>query len=184
MEKRKTLYSIVVLMLVVVAGWFLFSYQPNKSRLNELNRQLDTASDKVNQARTAQINLNKVRNAYEKKRRNLNEARNRFITRDELSEVTDQMDRMAHRHNLSIEDFAPKLDRYFSDKNDEKVSILPADIIVRGGYLDIGRFIESWDRLPFYITQEGIDIEYESGEPKLKARITVNLYTLNQDPLE
>ena len=82
---------------------------------------------------------------------------------------------------MRLMDFSPAFDSYFSNSKYDRIIALPIELGVEGKYLDVGRFIENWDQLPFYLVADELSIERTEYDPRvLKAQVKSLLYTWNE----
>ncbi|MBD3223584.1 MAG: type 4a pilus biogenesis protein PilO [Caldithrix sp.] len=181
MKIKRVFAALIGMLILVIVGWYLILHRPMQKEINKTQVKIDNLLEKLQKARKAQINLKVAKTRYEQGQQDLRRARERFISKEELSIVTKDLDKHAKKYRLDMANFSPRLSSYFKESSNEKVSTLPVEMEVMGDYLNIGRFIESWEELPFYITHEEISIEYMEKEKTLKAVILANLYTINKD---
>jgi len=177
--KAQRIFLILIIVLVVFSvGWFMLVYQPLQLEIKAKHRQLTQLSQKIHNAQNANINLKNVEKRAENAQKELEEIRQKFVNRDDLSRVTKQLQQLAIRYNVEITDFSPVLDSYFDDSGNESIKPLPIVLTVIGRYLEIGRFIENMKSLNFYLTPQEFLIEKIDPENNdLEATITCNLYT-------
>ncbi len=180
MEKR----LFILLSILLGVGFLLWYTIVDRSQQNELqslNRQLEVLSGKVRKARMAQMNMKIMEKKFEAEKRKLEHVKTRFISRNDLTEVTDTLKVFSKKYHLELMDFAPAFDEYFSDTKEKKISTLPISITVEGSYLRIGRFLENWPKLPFYLVAEEVTLERtEKQSNTLSAQINASLYTWNE----
>jgi len=179
MEKRNLIVLFLILLIGLV-GWYSFIYSAQQGELQVVTAQLNDFNLKVGQARRAQSDIKAVETRFQEESMQLENERARFIKKNELSKVTSQMESLARRHNLRLEDFSPSMENYFETNPDAKISALPVEITISGLFLDLGKFIEEWPQLPFYILPHSMTIEKKDVDGSLiKARIVTKLYTWN-----
>jgi Tfp pilus assembly protein PilO len=179
MEGRNLIILLVILAFGL-AGWYTFMYSGQKSALDKVSAQLNDFNLKVGQARRAQSDIKVVESRFQVEALQLENEKSRFIKKNELSIVTTQMDQMARKYNLKLEDFSPSMENYFENTPDAKIMTLPVEITVTGLYLDLGRYLENWPQLPFYILPHAISIEPVDLESNvIRTRIMTKLYTWN-----
>lgn len=180
MEQRK----LIIFVLILIAGlalWYVFLYQPKQAELVRLKAELSEVLGKVKNARHAKLDLKNIENRLKTVQSKLDKEKARFIKRDELSVVTSKMQELAGNMNLKLVDFSPGFSDYFSETDQARIKELSLDITVVGAYLDIGRFIEQMESLPFYLTPEEVNIERDQDHKGLlTATVKSKLYTWNE----
>ena len=176
MTKKKffTIFGIFVLSIFL---WYYFIYLPQIDELNQINILLTETSQKVSMARNAQINLEKIRERFEIEQSKLKKERSKFVRRDELGKVTKALRNLAKKHNLKLVDFSPGLKNYFEEKK-AKIVPMPLSITLIGRYIEIGKFIEEWETLPFYLIPRELTLEkVDKYGYDVQAVIETKLYT-------
>ena len=104
-----------------------------------------------------------------------------YRNKRELYAVKKRLKKVASNYKLVLLCFSPAIEAYFSSSPEDRIVKLPLEITVNGNYLDIGRFLENWHRLPFYLISEEIELKrVEENGNILGATITASLYTWNE----
>ena len=170
---------IIFLVSFIALGvlWFSFIYSP--LQIDETNAKIrfEEVSSKLKYARR---DLGMIENRLDKKKEALADVKTRIVDRKNLSNITEALRNRAQDFKLEITDFTPVLENYFETTGNSQVKPLPLVITVSGRYLQIGKFIESWDNLNFYLTVHEIIVEkLDVHSNELTATITCNLYTWN-----
>lgn len=180
MEKR----ILIILSAVLFVGflsWKIFIDNNQARQLKKVNSSLELSLKKVQSARYAKLNLDLIQKRYQIEKKNLAKKQARFIKKDEMSDVASELRRFAERYKLKLMDFAPLLDTYFSEMKSGKIITLPINIAVHGNYLKIGKFIENWPQLPFYLIADEIELNrVEKNHNLLRADIRAKLYAWNE----
>lgn len=177
-KAQRIFLALVVLLVFISVGWFILVYQPLQLEIKKKHRELGQLNRQIQNAQNANINLDKIEKEAERAEQELNEIRSKFVNRDDLSRVTENLRKLAQKHHVEITDFSPVLDSYFDDSENESIKPLPIVLTVIGRYLEIGRFVENMKNLDFYLTPREILIEKMDAESNdLEATITCNLYT-------
>jgi len=179
--ERKIFIVLISLLVLAYTGWYIIVDYSNTSKLKLVDRELAAITKKLNHARHAQNDYANIQKKYESDQKRLIQERTRFVGKDELSEVTRQLQKFAKDFNLKLMDFSPILETYFAANPEDKIISLPIEIAVHGGYLDAGLFVENWHKLSFYLIPEEIEIErIDPDDNQLDVMITASLYTWNE----
>ncbi len=179
MSKRRFFVTLGIY-IVLVFLWYGFIYVPQTERLNQINIELNNIAQKVMMARNAQINLDMMKKRFEEEQKRLEQEQSKFIKRDELGKVTKALSQLANRYNLKLVDFSPGLKNYFEVK-EGRIVPLPLSITLIGRYVQIGKFIEEWNSLPFYLIPQELTLErLDKNGYDLQAVIETKLYTWNE----
>lgn len=180
MEKRMLIILIIILILGYI-GWSIFWDSKQEAKLREVTTELNTSTSKVQAARFAKLNLDQMQKKYAVEKENLSQKQSRFINKNEMSVVAKKLKIFAREYNLKLMDFAPVLDTYFSEMQTGKIVVLPINIALHGKYLDIGKFVEDWPQLPFYLIADEIElVRVVENQTMLRAEIKSKLYAWNE----
>ncbi len=149
----KNLFYIMLLgfTLAIITG-ILFYYNPSGEELAEVEKELSVNTGRFNNASHANRDIANVKMKYEEGLESLKKIERRFIYRKELADITARLQHHARKFDLELIDFTPIFRVYFADTSSSPVKRLPFTLTVSGSYLDIGRFIESWPDMAFFIT--------------------------------
>ncbi len=176
-KKRFFIKIISVIFLIFV--WYYFLYLPQINTISQLEVKLLEYDNKVEVARNAKINILNMRSRYQVEQQRLETEQAKFIKKQDLGKVTRQLQQLAQKFNLKLVDFSPEFRDYF-DKQDEKIIPLPLSITLIGRFLAIGKFIEEWEKLPFYLIPESLILErLDKNGIEIQAVIEAQLYTWN-----
>jgi len=173
----------LILILILLAGgilWYSFAYVPHATKIQSLNIQLKEAFSRLKSANRAKVDLKNIEVRLQKEKENLEILKKRFVDKKNLTDVTITMKNFAARYNLELVDFAPVLENYFSQDQKKPVLALPLAVTIKGDYVQMGRFIEDWQKLPFFIIPEEIVVEKPDEDSNdLQAVVTGKLYCWN-----
>ncbi len=153
MMNAKNLFFIMLVgfTLIIISG-ILFYYNPATEKLAEVEKELKVNTSRFNNASHANRDITNVKLKYEERQESLRKIEKRFIYRKELGNITEKLQGHAQRYGLRLIDFTPIFRVYFADTSSSPVKRLPFTLTVSGSYLDIGRFLESWPDMEFFIT--------------------------------
>ncbi|HGY55829.1 MAG TPA: hypothetical protein ENK44_09015 [Caldithrix abyssi] len=179
MEKK--IFTILLAVLLIISlSWYLFIYSRQKATLEDIESNLRVVAHKLKNAQQAQQNMKLIEENLKKKQENLTNERNRFISESDLPEVTEKLKSFAREYNLELTDFSSSFESLLESEKKTKIAPLALSLTVKGKYLDIGRFLEHWPTLPFYLIPERFNIK-RAGEDTniLDATISATLYIWN-----
>ncbi|MCD6373967.1 MAG: type 4a pilus biogenesis protein PilO [Caldisericaceae bacterium] len=178
MSKRRFFIKLM-LVIFLCFMWYYFIYIPQIDTLAKLETQLMDFNSKVHMAQTAKVNLVNMRNRYQTEQDRLQKEKSKFVRKQDLGKVTKALQELAKKYDLKLVDFSPGFRDYF-EKQDEKIIPLPLSVTLVGRYLSIGRFLEEWENLPFYLIPVSIILEkLDKNGYDIQAVIESKLYTWN-----
>ncbi|APF19325.1 hypothetical protein Calab_3632 [Caldithrix abyssi DSM 13497] len=179
MTRKKFAIKLGIIVLVVLL-WYNFVYVAQINRLTLLDVELLEVRNKVNMASNAKSNLENIKKRFEQEQIQLEKEKAKFVRRENLGQVTERLQSLAEKYNLKLVDFSPGFKDYFEQK-DKKIIPLPLTITLVGQYLAIGKYIEQWQELPFYILPQSIIMErLDENGYDVQAVIDTKLYTWNE----
>lgn len=179
--ERKILIALIIFIVVGFLGWKIFIDMGQNTKLKEINSSLELSLRKVQSARYAKLNIDLMQKKYQIEKKNLAKKQARFIKKNDMSQVAKELRIFAEKYDLKLMDFAPLLDTYFSEMKSGRIVTLPINIAIHGRYLQIGKFIENWPQLPFYLIADEIEINrLEKNRNLLRAEIKAKLYAWNE----
>ncbi len=179
--ERRIFLGLLLFLLVGSITWYIFSYQEQLLETQQAETKLQQILTKVRSARLAQSNMKTIEGQFKNQQINLEKERTRFMNKSDISNVTEKLKKFAVEYKVKLMDFAPRFEEYFTENPNMKIIDLPLEITVHGRYADIGRFIENFNQLPFYLIADELTIErVEEESNELKAQIITKLYTWNK----
>lgn len=180
MLRKKFSYILSVLLLAVLVAWFMFLYYPKSSELNNVQLQIKEMRHNLASANKANFDIENMEKKLLDGNQRLEEVKARFVEKEDLTKVSKKLEGFARDYDLRLVDFAPVFEDYFVDTSKTVIKALPLAVTVRGNYLDIGRFVENWGKLPFYLEADGIALQRaKPTSNNLEATISSKLYSWN-----
>jgi len=156
MTSKKLFIFLVVFFLCALVGATLFFLGPKFEQINSLKSQLNMTTDKFKNATHAKNDVKHVQKILKESEKKLESIKGHFIRRDELRSVTQKLKEQTKKFDLSFDEFTPIFTAYIENKFKGQVKALPFSISVSGNYFKIGKFLDSWQRLPFYMFSDEI----------------------------
>jgi Tfp pilus assembly protein PilO len=179
MQKKIFIIQLVALILVG-AGWYFLWFERQEKKLLSEQGKLEQISDKLKNARNANINIRHIEEKFKEQQARLDQEKSKFIRKDQLTIVTSSMNSFAGQYDVRLMDFTSTDENFMLSGQTTKVIALPIMITVHGDFINIGRYIENWPTLPFYVIPEMITISrLQEGQNLLQAQISARLYTWN-----
>ncbi len=179
----KNIFLILLLGFVAIVFAFNFViYSPIEQEQELLEKQLLETKNKFNNANHAKLDLKNIREKLANENNKLEDIKQKFITKSELSSITFKMRDRTREFNLKLIDFTPVFKFYFADTSKTPVKALPFSVTVSGKFVDIGKFIESWNSFNFYVVPDELEIvKMNNKTNKLEAIIVGRFYAWSKD---
>jgi Tfp pilus assembly protein PilO len=180
MLRKRFSYILSIVLFAVLVVWFVFLYYPKSIEIQKTKLKIKEMRHELASASQANVDIQNIENRLLEEGKSLEEVRSKFVEKDDLASVSRKIEDFARKYDLRLIDFAPVFEDYFADTSKTIIKALPLAITVRGRYLDVGKFIENWEQLPFYLEPKGIVIQrLAANSNDLKATITSELYSWN-----
>ena len=177
MITRNIFIGLLSFCLAALIAFYLFIYIPQEQEKTDINSELQATLKKFDKARFAMTELNKIQAELVNQEEELNRFNARFIDRSQLTRITIKIRNFTQKYNLKLVDFTPLFNIYFADTSRAPIKALPFSVTVEGKFLDIGRYLENWERQDFFMIPDEIFVnELSSRTNVLKANITGRLY--------
>jgi Tfp pilus assembly protein PilO len=178
---QRIFLGLMMALLFFSTIWFVFIFQPVKNELNRYDLEVSQLKQDLFRARKVQISLSDLNKQLANSQQELADIKQKFIHRNELSKVAGILHEEAPQYNIKINEFSPQLDSYFENSN--QAALKPISIVVNleGSYKNIGRFLESMDRLNFFFIPQDIVLEKISPNSETISATVVNeIYMWNE----
>ena len=178
LERRVLIIGLAVYLLLAIFVWFAL-YQPrlkarqrNAAQAAQLQKQLDDTRERV-----------KGIGALREQVAELQQANAQFIARvvprsQMLSMLRQLAQLAADRKVRFLEIDPPSLDTLLQQESPTApLRSVPFLITVQGRYIDIGQYVESLDKFPYFVRVPDFEVNArEDIRPEVEAKLLVNLY--------
>ena len=177
MLNRNIFIGLLSFCITALLVFYLFIYTPQEQKKTDINFELQATLKKFNKAKFAMTELNKIQAELVNQEKELNRFNARFIDRSQLTRITIKIRNFTQTYGLKLVDFTPLFNIYFADTSRVPIKALPFSITVEGKFLDIGEYLENWERQDFYMIPDEIFVKELSARTNvLEANITGRLY--------
>jgi Tfp pilus assembly protein PilO len=179
LERRVLLIGLIVCILLGVFAFFVL-YQPQlKARQDsaaevvDLNKKLEETRQRVKQMPRLRARLAELEEA--------NAAfAARVVPRDEVLTTVRRLADIAQGQRVRfLEVNPPGLDTLLREETSSTpVRSVPFMVTAQGRYVDIGRYVESLDRFPYFVRVPDFEVTArEDIRPEIEVKLLVNIYT-------
>lgn len=178
-ERRVLLIAIVVLVLLAAFAWFVL-YQPqmessrrSASQVAQLQKDLEETRAQIRgigRLRARVVELEEASAAFAA----------RVMPRSEMLAMMKQLSNMAQAQRVRfLEVTPPGLDTLLEEESAARpVRGVPFFITLQGRYADVGRYVESLDRFPYFIRVPDFEVVARQDiRPEVEVKLLLNLYT-------
>ncbi|MBM3313215.1 hypothetical protein FJY70_01320 [candidate division WOR-3 bacterium] len=178
-ERRVLVIALAAYVLLAVAAWFLL-YQPrllarqrSAAQAAELQKQLDETRERVK-------GISRLRDHVAELEQANVEFVARVIPRSQMLSILRQLAQLAAARRVRFLEIAPpSLDTLMQQESKEApLRSVPFRVTVQGRYVDIGQYVESLDKFPYFVRVPDFEvIAREDIRPEVEAKLLVNLVT-------
>ncbi len=181
--RAKNLFILLsVFIIVSTAGFVMAIMSPKMAKIDKLETDLKVTTDKFQNATNAKNDVEHVRGRLKETELELATIKAHFIERKQLREVTEKIKTQTKKYSLSFDEFTPIFKAYSQNQSNGNVKALPFSIAVSGSYIMIGKFLDSWSELPFYMYPDELYLSQGNGRSNvLKANISGRLYVWSKE---
>lgn len=154
---RRTSIMIAVAVLLV-AGWFVFLYLPASGKQAKVRAELKSAEAQLRDYESTLAQVPVYIAARSEVRKKLQLVNSSLFAKEDLVELFNELERKAGAFSLRTIEITPpveellKLNRAVPGNGEPQ--ILSLNIVLRGNYIDFGRFVESLEATPYFRTAQ------------------------------
>ncbi len=178
LERRVLIIGLAVYLLLAIFAWFAL-YQPrlkarqrNASQAAQLQKQLDETRERVK-------GIGRLREQVAQLQQTNAEFIGRVVPRAQMLSMLRQLAQLAADRKVRfLEIDPPSLDTLLQQESPAApLRSVPFLITVQGRYIDIGQYVESLDKFPYFVRVPDFEVNArEDIRPEVEAKLLVNLY--------
>lgn len=160
---RRPLYqrllALVVLMGLIVVGFYFALYEGQLAEVEALDKNLTTLNAKLAENQRIAANLPRFKAEYERLQSQLDEALTELPDKKELPTLLRNIGTLAGDQGLDVLSFKPG-----AEVNKGFYAEVPVDLKLRGSYHDLALFFDAVGKLPRIVNIDNLKI----GQPKIE----------------
>ena len=177
LERRVLLIALAVCILLAIAAWFVL-YQPrvkarqyNAGQAAQLQKQLDETRARVK-------GIGRLRERVAELQQANAQFIARVVPRSQILSMLRQLAQLAADRKVRfLEIVPPSLDTLMQQETPTApLRSVPFMVTVQGRYIDIGQYVESLDKYPYFVRVPDFEVTArEDIRPEVEAKLLVNL---------
>lgn len=178
LERRVLIIGLAVYVLLAVFAVFVL-YQPRLQVRQRNAAQAATLQKQLEETRARVKGIGKLRQKVEELQAANSAFVSRVVPRSEMLTTLRQMAQIATEYRVRFLEIAPpSLDSLLQQESPTApLRGVPFLVTVQGRYMDIGRYVESLDKFPYFVRVPDFEINArEDIRPEVEAKLLVNLY--------
>jgi Tfp pilus assembly protein PilO len=178
LERRVLIIGLAAYLLLAIFFWFVL-YQPrlqararNAKQAAQLQKQLDETRARVK-------GIGRLRERVAELEKANAEFVARVVPRSQMLTMLRQLAQLAADRKVRFLEIAPpSLDTLLQQEAPTSpLRSVPFLITVQGRYIDIGQYVESLDKFPYFVRVPDFEVNArEDIRPEVEAKLLVNLY--------
>jgi Tfp pilus assembly protein PilO len=178
LERRVLIIGLAVYLLLAIFVWFAL-YQPrlkarqrNATQAAQLQKQLDETRARVK-------GIGRLREHVAELQQANAQFIARVVPRGQMLSMLRQLAQLAADRKVRFLEIAPpSLDSLLQQESPTApLRSVPFLITVQGRYIDIGQYVESLDKFPYFVRVPDFEVNArEDIRPEVEAKLLVNLY--------
>ena len=174
-EKNQYYFLGGILLVIFLLDYFIMM-QPQLATLRTINPKISLLITDIKSAQENMEKLESYQNDAKQLTQKVSVASEQILTNDEVPVILERISRLANAENIKIEQLVPlKGSREMVlEKNDKRYYALPILIEVKGGYHQLGRFINKVETDEIYMNFSNFTLASGGGESTpVNAKLTV-----------
>jgi len=180
-ESLKSIIIASVLLIILAGTWFLFLYQPEVSKLQLLKEKTEDVLLQLQSLRVTDEQLNALEQKVAVLRAEIATAQSRIMPKNDLPAIVDKLRRKGERYGMKFNNIIPDYNSLVDAQTEEQAETdilqLTIHLKMQGYYKNLGRFIESLEDMPVFVSVGELSINYqEKVHPELEIFLDVIVF--------
>lgn len=160
---RRTTILIGAALLFCIA-WLLFLYLPAGREQARLTNEITVADTQLRQYESTLAQLPAFLAAKADLKTKLAMANSQLYAKEDLVKLFDELKRQAEDHSLRVVEITPPVAELLELNKtlpaEGKPMVLSLNLVIRGNYVDFGRFVQSLEQAPYFRSVRGCVISH------------------------
>ncbi len=177
-ERRVLLIGIAIYILLGVFAWFVL-YQPRFKAQQKSAAEVARLSRELEETRARVKGIGRLRQRVAELQEANAAFQSRVVPRSEVLTMLRRLAGDATSYRVRFLEIAPPgLDTLLQEESTSRpLRPVPFYVTVQGRYSDVGRYVESLDRFPYFVRVPDLEISArEDIRPEVEVKLLVNLY--------
>ncbi|MEO0092805.1 MAG: type 4a pilus biogenesis protein PilO [candidate division WOR-3 bacterium] len=178
--QRKILFGGIAGLILLAILAVVFLYQPKIRARVKIQAEAESLRRQIKEMKEMVKGIGTLRRQISQLEEQNIELFSHVAPREQLLTLLRELAKIAERYNITfLEIRPPGLDTMLqSETPDRPIRPVPFQIVLQGRYLDIGAYIESLNRFPYFVKVPEFELTGKDEiRPAIEARILLNIYT-------
>jgi len=179
LERRVLIIGLAVAVLLAIFFWFVL-YQPRLKARQQNSAQAAQLQKQLDETRARVKGIGRLREHVAELQQTNAQFTARVVPRAQMLSMLRQLAQLAAERKVRFLEIAPpSLDTLIQQESPSApLRSVPFLITVQGRYIDIGQYVESLDKFPYFVRVPDFEVNArEDIRPEVEAKLLVNLYT-------
>lgn len=177
--KREKILLIIMTALLPLFLFYKFYYQPTKDTIHKYKEEIQQLNLEIAKLENFAKKEKELELLLRERKKFLEEIKETLPTEKEVPKLLKNISLMTKQTQLDILNFTPKNE----EKRNYYVAI-PFEIVVKGNFPNIIKYLNQVESLPRLITLESIEFLPQEKEEKLMAKCLFVTYKYTGEPIE
>jgi len=176
LNKREKIITAVVGLVAIVFVVNQFLLEPHTRKVRKLRAELDELNQQTTSIGPKLVEFNSLNSNLIEKRRQVAELEQALSYKAEVAEIIYEVSRQAKNEGLQIQNLRPEKDTALRTQSGRTGEFreLVLNLGIRGRYEQLGEFIRSLEKQPFYVKVAELRVE-RTREPPQNLQIQLQL---------
>ena len=188
-DSLKSMVVATVLLIVIGTCWFVLLYRPEIIQLQLLEDKTDHVLLQLRSLRVTDAQVVALQQQVERLKYELTKKQKRIVPKNQLPVVVEQIKMIGQRFGLKFQNIIPDYNSLVDADSEIEIQAdilkLTLHIKLQGYYKSLGKFIVALNELPYYLSIEELNINYEHTiHPELEIFLDIVVYLKDDKSLQ
>jgi Tfp pilus assembly protein PilO len=176
MERKYWNIVLAVFLLLIMLVDYMLLMRPQIGTLSKLNPEIKVLSDNLKRTKNDIERITQYKDQVQALKKSVEELKTRVRSKQETSFIIEKISRIAHKHNVKIDQIMPNFlkQEVTLASEDRTYYDLPIMIEARSGYHDFGRFINEVEKEETFLEVRGLTVAAMAGTQLNAVKLTLN----------
>ncbi|OGW96519.1 MAG: hypothetical protein A2Z81_00710 [Omnitrophica WOR_2 bacterium GWA2_45_18] len=174
-DEKKRFYLFIGVLVFVFLLDYLILMRPQLSTLMKINPEINILSQDIKQTQDDLLKISFYKSEVDRLRKNIKEVNQMIRSKDEVPLILERISRLANQNSIKIDQIMPNTQgqEILLDNKEQKYFKLPVLVEARGGFHNLGRFLNTIENDKMIVTIVDFDITKLNETNTLAVRLTL-----------
>ena len=159
-EKRKFIYTLVIIFIVFFA-WYYFFYYPLQTGIRITESEMVILQSRINSIRELSKNMEQIRKQENNLRSDILIASEKIIDQKFIKNLVNLLEKEMQKYNIKILAVSPIMTSLVQNKFNQdsfNYKYLPLNMKIEARFLDVAKFLDDLNHISVILKPEGISM--------------------------